>query len=85
MNTIISIQREKFDKLFDKLEYLSLNLDKAYEEMNEQSINNLIDKLRLFNKNVDNLDSEANLILIDIKDKISLINDDFSNLLLEEI
>ena len=85
MNTIVTLQREKFDKLFEKLEYLSLNLEKAYEEMNEESIKNLVDKLRLFNNNIDNLDSEANSILIDIKDNISLINDDMNNILLEEI
>lgn len=74
MNDIIDYQREKFDELFEKLEFILINLDKSILEMDNKSQHNLVEKLRLFNNSIDNLDFEANDILCDIKNNISLID-----------
>ena len=84
MDTIINYEREKFDELYSTLEYLIINLEKANYDMNKQSKNNLIDKIRLFNKDLDNLQSQANNILLDIKNKVSLIDSNMDDRLIEE-
>tara|TARA_B100001094_G_C18136045_1_gene775137 strand:+ start:1267 stop:1620 length:354 start_codon:yes stop_codon:yes gene_type:complete len=84
MDNLITLEREKFDEIYEKLEFMLLNLDKANNEMNKESLLNLVDKLRLFNKDLDNLNSFANDILLDIKDNVSLINDTINNRLEEE-
>ena len=84
MENLITLEREKFDEIYEKLEFMLLNLHKANNEMNKESLLNLVDKLRLFNKDLDNLNSFANDILLDIKDNVSLIDDSINNRLEEE-
>tara|TARA_B100000497_G_C7639984_1_gene384719 strand:- start:9 stop:362 length:354 start_codon:yes stop_codon:yes gene_type:complete len=84
MNDLIPLERDKFDEIYEKLEFMLLNLEKAKNEMSNESLYNLVDKIRLFNKDLDNLNSFANDILLDIRDNVSLIDDSINDRLEEE-
>ena len=84
MDYIIDQERIKIDSLYNTLENLISVLTKNSTKLDKKSQGNLVDKLRLFNKNLGNLGDEANNILIDLKNLDCDLDNNLLNRLTEE-
>lgn len=73
MDTIKNYQLDKFNELNESINYLLNNIEKI-NNMDKESKFNIIDKLRILNKDIDGLNNNINTILIDIKNKSSTMD-----------
>ena len=73
MDTIKNYQLDKFNELNESINYLLNNIEKI-NNMDKESKFNIIDKLRILNKDIDGLNNNINTILIDIKNKSSIMD-----------
>jgi predicted transcriptional regulator len=83
MDKIIEIQQSKLDSLYQHLDDLMGNLNKASNFDNE-SLSNFIDKLRLMNKSIDSLKDEINNLLNDLKNAGCKLGEEISQRLNDE-
>ena len=83
MEKILEIQRSKVNGVYEILEKLLLNLE-WISDFDKESVENIIDKLRLLNKDLEIVKDRAMDILIDIDNKESILDDDLKNRLEEE-
>ena len=85
MDHIITFEREKVDTLYKNLENLLIILhSNAYKIKGEDNINNLIDKIRLFNKTMDDLNIDIMDLLVDLKNLNCKLDENLSQRLEEE-
>ena len=73
MDTIKNYQLDKFNELNQSINDLLNNIEKI-NDMDKESKFNIIDKLRILNKDIDGLNNNINTILIDIKNKSSTMD-----------
>lgn len=85
MDTIINYEREKVDSLYHNLENLLIVLGQnASKIKGEDTINNLIDKIRLLNRTIDDLNIDAMDLLVDLKHLNCELDEHLSRRLEEE-
>ena len=73
MDTIKNYQLDKFNELNESTDDLLNNIEKI-NGMDKESKFNIIDKLRILNKDIDGLNNNINTILVDIKNKSSTMD-----------
>ena len=83
MDKIIKLEREKVDNLYHFLENFVLNLELA-EDMDNNSKNNLVEKIRLLNKSMENFENDILDILNDLKAGGCVYSKDLEDRLQEE-
>ena len=79
----MEIQQSKLDSLYQHLDDLMGNLNKA-SKFDNQSLSNFIDKLRLMNKSIDSLKDEINNLLNDLKNAGCKLDEEISQRLNDE-
>ena len=81
---IIDYEENKIEDLYLTMKCLLKSLETAHLNLNNDSFNILIDKLRLLNTDIDNMKSNINNILLNLKNNNLVIDNTLNDQLIEE-
>ena len=81
---IIDYEENKIEDLYLTMKCLLKSLETAHLKLSNESFNILIDKLRLLNTDINNMQSNINNILLDLKNNNLVIDNELNDQLIEE-